>query len=298
MLTGRDKNSIPLDWPHRNRSEFIETKNLTWHIQQWTDKKTEKKKPLLLLLHGTGSSTHSWRDIAPILATGFRVLVPDLPGHAFSSLPNNRWMSLQGMADAIDELLVHLGDLKPDLIVGHSAGAAVAIQLALNNGYTPQCIVSINGALLPLDNLSSLLFSPIAKLLDLNPLIPKLFAWRATNPKVTKNLIHSTGSKLDKDGLRYYASLVSNSQHASGVLKMMANWDLTWLDENIAKLRTPLTMIVGDNDKTLPPSLANRVKIQLPNANIVTLNGLGHLAHEENPCLIAEIISQNYIKAS
>jgi magnesium chelatase accessory protein len=298
MLIGRAKNRIPLDWPHRNHSEFIQTKHLTWHIQQWTDKKTDKEKPLLLLLHGTGASTHSWRDIAPILASKYRVLAPDLPGHAFSSQPDNRWMSLKGMADAIDELLSDLGDLKPDLIVGHSAGAAIAIQLALNNGYGPQLIVSINGALLPLDNFSSLLFSPIAKLLNMNPLVPKIFAWRASNTKVTKNLINGTGSKLDEDGLRYYASLISNSQHTSGVLKMMANWDLTWLNKNIAKLCIPLTMIVGDNDRTLPPSLANRVRLLLPNADIETISGLGHLAHEENPCLLAEIISQAHNKAS
>ena len=50
------------DWPNRDASRFVEAAGLTWHVQ------IAGQGPVLLLLHGTGASTHSWRDLLPGLA--------------------------------------------------------------------------------------------------------------------------------------------------------------------------------------------------------------------------------------
>lgn len=47
------------DWPNRAASRFVEVGGIHWHVQQLG------QGPVLLLLHGTGAATHSWRDIAP-----------------------------------------------------------------------------------------------------------------------------------------------------------------------------------------------------------------------------------------
>ena len=99
----------------------------------------------ILLLHGTGAATHSWAGLAPLLAEHFRVVAPDLPGHGFTDpLPAGR-LSLPGMAGAIRDLLRTL-DLSPDLVVGHSAGAAILVRLCLD-GLAPRLLVALNGAL-------------------------------------------------------------------------------------------------------------------------------------------------------
>ncbi len=54
------------DWPHRDRSRFVEAGGLRWHIQRMGD------GPALLLVHGTAAATHSWRDLAPLLARGLQ----------------------------------------------------------------------------------------------------------------------------------------------------------------------------------------------------------------------------------
>ena len=53
--------------------------------------------PDLLLLHGSGAATHSWRDLAPLLARDFRVIAPDLPGHGFTETPGGDGLSLPGI---------------------------------------------------------------------------------------------------------------------------------------------------------------------------------------------------------
>lgn len=69
------------DWPNREHSRFVEAAGLRWHVQQMG------RGPVLLLLHGTGASTHSWRALMPLLAAEFTVVAPDLPGHGFTSAP-------------------------------------------------------------------------------------------------------------------------------------------------------------------------------------------------------------------
>ena len=62
------------------------------------------------------------------------------------------------------------------------------------------------------------------------------------------------------------------------------------LERNLPQLQTSLTLVVGANDLTVAPTEAKRVKALLPDAQIITLAGLGHLAHEEQPAEVAEII--------
>ena len=80
------------DWPNRNASRFVLAAGLQWHVQMMGE------GPVILLLHGTGSSTHSWRDLMPHLAKNFEVIAPDLPGHAFTSMPSRDGFTLPGMA--------------------------------------------------------------------------------------------------------------------------------------------------------------------------------------------------------
>jgi magnesium chelatase accessory protein len=289
---------LPSNWPHKNHSEFVTAHGVQWHVQRWGFQRRTSKKPVLLLLHGTGASTHSWRDVAPNLARRFQVIAPDLPGHAFSSHPDRASMTLPGMADALFGLLQALGNLQPSVIAGHSAGAAIAVQMALQNAKESkvdndllQRVISFNGALLPLESLSGQLFSPLAKLLALNPLVPRLFAWRANNPSVVKDLLDSTGSNIGSEGLQFYSDLVRMPSHAAGALSMMANWNLDNLKNDLPSLKVPLRLIVGTTDKTIHPNTASRVRSLLPSSQIHFMQGLGHLAHEEDPTQACELIS-------
>jgi magnesium chelatase accessory protein len=278
------------DWPNSDHSEFIQTRYIKWHVQRWES--SAKKKTTILLLHGTGAATHSWRDVAPLLAKQHQVISVDLPGHAFTSRPSRRWMTLEGMAESIAELLKAC-EVQPDYIVGHSAGAAIAIKMALLNLSAPKKIFSFNGALLPMESLSGQLFSPIAKLLVLNPFVPRLFSWRANDPAMVTALLKGTGSDIDEKGKALYAKLIQNHQHAAGALAMMASWDLESLKRDLPKLTTPLLLVVAENDKTILPSVANRVKLLLPHAQILKMKNLGHLAHEEDPEQAHTIITSN-----
>jgi magnesium chelatase accessory protein len=285
------------NWPHRTHSRFVQAAGLRWHVQQFDG--LLPSAPAVLLIHGTGASTHSWRSLIPLLTPHFKVLSLDLPGHAFTGMPpggaNSQQMSLPGMAKAIGELLAAL-DVSPALLVGHSAGAAIAVRMALDGIAAPTHIVSINGALQPLGGLAGQVFSPVAKLMSALPFVPSLFAWQATQPSVLQKLMDSTGSTLDAEGMALYGQLVSNPGHAAGALGMMANWDLPQLAMDLPRLTIPLSLIVGSNDHTVPPRQVARLVALWPASSagpmprLTTLQGLGHLAHEEQPELVANLV--------
>ncbi|MBE7219694.1 MAG: alpha/beta fold hydrolase, partial [Caulobacteraceae bacterium] len=161
-------------WPNRDASRFVRAAGIDWHVQELGD----AAAPVLVLLHGTGAATHSWRGLVPLLAPQFRLLALDLPGHGFTQRPPQSLLELPGMAAGVCELLQVL-DLDPVLVAGHSAGAAVMIRMALDCRIHPKGLVSLNGALMPYGGDAARFLSPVAKMLFLNPFMPRLFAWRA-----------------------------------------------------------------------------------------------------------------------
>jgi magnesium chelatase accessory protein len=278
------------DWPNRRASRFVTAAGMRWHVQKMG------RGPVLLLLHGTGASTHSWRALAPLLARDFTVVAPDLPGHAFTATPAPERLSLPAMAESIAELLAVL-EARPAMVVGHSAGAAVLARMCLDGHIAPRTLVSLNGALLPLHGLAGQFFSPLAKLLASSRLVPRLFTWRAGDHAAVERLIRRTGSTLEAEGIELYARLVRNRGHVAGVLAMMANWDLRPLARDLPRLAPRLVLVVGAKDRTVPPAHAERVRALVPGAVVETLPGLGHLAHEERPDLVAGIVKRLARKA-
>ena len=276
------------DWPNRSASRFVTAAGLRWHVQQFGP--APKDAPVIVLLHGTGSSSHSWRDVAPLLALRHSVIVMDLPGHAFTTMPPNAAQSLAGMAHNVTALLRTL-KIAPTVMVGHSAGAAVAARMILDQSIAPAALVSLNGAFIAFGGLAGQFFSPVARLLAAGSLASRFFAWQAMDPAIVQKLVRSTGSLLDSTGMSLYARLVQSPGHVSAALAMMAHWDLESLEPELPRLTLPVWMVAAENDATVSASHAAQVARRLPQARQVLWPMLGHLAHEESPAQCAALLA-------
>lgn len=271
-----DWNREGRDWPNRDASIFVEAGGLGWHVQRMG------QGPVLLLLHGTAAATHSWRGLMPLLATHFSVIAPDLPGHGFTSAPKDDGYTLPAMATSVAALLAELGGT-PAMTVGHSAGAAIAVRMALD-GRVRSPLISINGALLPFPGFAAQLFPQMAKMLFLNPFMPRLFALTGQSESFVRRFLErSTGSRVDATGARHYQRLFACSGHCAAALAMMANWDLESLKRELPGLESPLALFAATGDAAVPPAVADQVAALVLNGSVLTFPGLGHLAHEEVP---------------
>ncbi len=271
-------------WPLAAHSRFVDAGGLRWHVQMLGE------GPPLVLLHGTGAATHSWRGLAPLLAERFTVVAPDLPGHGFTTGLPRGGLTLPAMAAAVAGLLDAL-EVRPRLIVGHSAGAAVAVRIALDGAAAG--IVGLSPALQPFPGIAAKLFPSLARLLFVNPLAPHLFAAIARRQGETRRFLErSTGSRIDEAGIACYARLFANAGHCAGAIRMMADWDLAPLAAALPGLRSPLLLIHGADDAAIPTESVRRSAAAAADGRIELLPGLGHLAHEERPDLIAGSIER------
>jgi putative magnesium chelatase accessory protein len=246
--------------------------------------------PRLLLLHGTGSSGSSWGRLIDVLGGSFEILAPDLPGHGHSGAPAPGESGLDAYAAAVAGLVTDLGAW-PDIIIGHSAGAAIGARIALEARADRVAVISINGALRPLHGWAAATFVPLAKVLGWNPLVPGLLASMVrTDTRAVRRLLDSTGSHIDAEMLSRYEQLMRSPEHIAGTLRMLTHWNLRRLVPLLHRLGPRLTLITGGADRTIAPQDADWVQARVPGSAQVSLPALGHLAHEEAPEAVARVV--------
>jgi magnesium chelatase accessory protein len=273
-------------WPNRDASRSVSVGGYRWHIQRMG----AVEKPRCLLLHGTGAATHSWRDLMPLLAESFDVLAMDLPGHGFTRSNFAQAVTLPGVAASVEALLAEEGFM-PDLVVGHSAGAAIGIQMLLASGRKVP-LVGLNPALLPFPGLAAKLFPSLAQLLFANPVVSVIVARMMRAPTEPERFLRrATGSRIDAAGLRAYRALLTKSGHCDGAIRMMANWQLEELKAGLPTLASPVLLAHAAGDTAIPALAVQQAAGLIPDARLVTLAGVGHLAHEERPEELAELIA-------
>jgi len=253
-----------------------------WHVQRIGE------GPQLLLLHGTGGSTHSFRDLAPVLASDFQVIAVDLPGQGLSQLGARQRSGLVPMADDMAALCRAQGWV-PFAVIGHSAGAAVALRMA--QYLAPETvIVGINAALGNFKGMAGILFPVMARILAMTPFTSVVFARSIGTSARVRTLLDSTGSRLSDTGVALYRQLLADPNHVDAALLMMAQWSLDGLLQDLGCIHNPVQLIVGERDRAVPPATSDEAARRLPNASVTRFSGLGHLAHEEDPEAIATTI--------
>jgi len=277
--------SVPADWPLREHSRVLRVGALDWHVQ------LAGQGPTVLLLHGTGGSTHSWAGLVPLLSPHVTVLVPDLPGHAFTQGAALNTLTLPRMADALRELLAALHLPAPALVAGHSAGAAVALRLALDlqaaSPHPPPRVLGFAPSLVAPPEAYTRYVAPLINPLATSSPVARLMARVAAPSGLIDRLLASTGSTLTPAQRALYKRLFADHGHVRGSVGFMAAADLTRLNTECARLASHVAFVLGAGDRWIPEKLLRPVITRyMPQADVQAWPG-GHLVHEEDPARAA-----------
>lgn len=290
-----DWDKLPKDWPNRACSAQIACPPHRWHVQRAGD------GPTVLMLHGAGASTHSFRALFADLRQDHQVIALDLPGQGFTKPGARHRLGLDPMATDIAALMAHL-NLAPDAVIGHSAGAAIALRLALILPLKPAAIVSINGALGNFQGLAGMLYPIMAKLMALNPLSATLFSRLSSSEERVRALLTATGSAASPENVALYQTLVADRSHVDGTLSMMAQWNLAPLLRDLPDVETPVLFLTGGQDKAVPPETSHIAAARMRGATLHQIDALGHMMHEEEPAMVTALIraflGQNGIRSA
>ncbi len=271
-------------WPQVGSSRIIETSGLSWRVV------IAGEGPDLLLLHGAGGSSHSWAGLLPSLSREYRVVAPDLPGHAFTSAPPTDRSALPTMAAAVTDLMDAVG-ASPTGIVTHSAGAAVAVFMIQEGAVRPQAWAAIAPSLVrpsrgaPPPVIQDLL-APVFRSSGLAVLSAAL----GRRGRIADALLSTTGSQVPPESRDLYRRLVGNPAHVGSVLRLMAGWDPDPVTRRLDEVDVPGLVLAGDRDGWIPMSDVHAAVDRLPDVTLRVLPGRGHLLHEEVPDRVLELL--------
>lgn len=254
-----------------------------WHLRQ------AGTGPLLLLLHGAGSDARSWDPIAPHLVQRCSLLAPSLPGHGDAPLTTDADLTLPALVEALAALLRQL-DLRPAAIVGHSAGAALALGLSLQRHTASAPTIGIAPAL---QEPPAIAIGParwMGQQLAGSTTLLSLIAGAARSPLLARLILLQAHARLNPIDQQRYAALLRQPSHLHAALTLMSQWRLDSVTQALSQLTVPVHFIAGARDPWYPPRIVERFTAAIPTASMMSIDGAGHLPHEERPAECAAAI--------
>ncbi len=283
-----DARRLPPDWPFRAMGRTTRAGPHDWWVIDTGPPPGIPDAPAVLLLHGLGASGHSFRHMIPGLAGRHRVIVPDLPGQGATRAGNRARLGLEAMAQDLAALCRALG-AAPGAVIGHSAGAAIALQMAATGPTPAPAVIGINAALGDFDGAAGVLFPLMAQGLALLPFAASAMSRLGGTEARVARLLSGTGSPLDARGQAQYLALVRDTDHVAGALGMMSQWRLTGLRRRLPGLAARVLLIAARGDRAVPPSVSHEAARGIPGATVLDVPG-GHLVHEEMPDGLSALI--------
>lgn len=277
-------NRIPYDWPNRQISRSITIGDLTWHFQ------ISGKGPVILLLHGTGSSTHSWGELTPILNQEARVLNVDLPGHAFTLGAPVDSLRLEQIASNLVTLIDELKLPWPTMVVGHSAGAPLALAFANQAPTKPQTIIGLNPSLIPPPPSYTQFFGPMLGPVTKSATLASILAKIAPLSGMTDRLLDSTNTNLPETNRSFYRRLFQSPEHVRGAMNFMASANIDQVLKAGSALPSKLIWVIGESDQWVPEiGLKKIISQYFPLSTVIYWQG-GHIMHEVETQKTADLI--------
>jgi pimeloyl-ACP methyl ester carboxylesterase len=238
--------------------------------------------PAVLLLHGFPLHGLAWRAIGPMLATRFRVIVPDLLGAGASAHPQGVTLDARAQAGYLRELLEHLG-VSAYAVVGHGSGGAVAQALALEGDGV--------GALVLID--APWLGEPV----------PAMVAAIRTPSDVPSSVVRGLlaaggvpGGSIADELVEAYAGPFLDDPGALGRAAGVIGAGSVVPPDAWSGVDYPVLLLWGEEDPLVPVAVADRLNEAIASSTLGLVPGCGHFLTEEAPDTIAPLIHE-YLRA-
>jgi pimeloyl-ACP methyl ester carboxylesterase len=236
-------------------------------------------KPLLLL-HGLGASSYSWRFALPEFARDHEVFAPDFPGFGRSEKPVDFDYSIVGLHAWLVALMDQLGIARARM-VGNSMGGAIALWTALETPARVERMALLGTPAYP-ENRPRVLW-PLSW-----PVIGRIYE-AAMGERTLRWIVKTTfvdQTKITEELIAEYLEPLKSAAGRRAVAEFIRHAVPPNHREIIARypgITQPALVLVGDSDTMVGPAGAERLARDLPNARFVCLERCGHAPQEDAP---------------
>jgi pimeloyl-ACP methyl ester carboxylesterase len=224
----------------------------------------------IVLIHGAGQDTTSWRYNIPHFAKTHRVVAIDLPGHGKSEVvspPINSTFDYARYAWAVIE---ELGLGKP-VIMGHSMGSGICLAIALEHGDALGGVVGVDGA----DKVMGVFAAEIHQAYVESPLDLQLeMSMESFRSLCSKDTPDERIEEIAQDLLRIYPPVTAADTQAFNTFD---------ISDRSHTISSPVLFISGSDDFLVTPEMVHETAERVKNSRVVILEGVGHFPHTEAP---------------
>lgn len=274
---------LPLSAVVDEESRFIEVNGIDVHYKQYGS-----GEPVMILLHGFGASTFSWREVMKPLSEYGTVIAFDRPAFGLTERPMpGEWegespYTLNSQINLLIGLMDRL-NVEKAVLIGNSAGGTVAAAAALAHPQRVPALVLVDAAIYAGGGAPAWI-RPLLK----TPQFDRLGPWFA------RSIAGEQGDAFLRAAWHDPSKITDEIIAGYREPLRVANWDRAlWeltkvsgesqLVERLDELNLPVLVITGDDDRIVPTAESLRLANDLPNARLAVLENCGHVPQEECP---------------
>jgi pimeloyl-ACP methyl ester carboxylesterase len=263
--------------------------------------------PTVVLLHGFPQTGFCWRDVTTQLERHFEVIVPDVPGFGKSDRPPES--DAGPVAALLDDYLERLG-VEKATIVGHDWGGAFAFRMALDHQARVERLVITNS---PFREMS--LWRAWYIMYFNIPLLPEL-SFRALGNRLIEGALKGGSTRrnvFDDATVRVYQDAYATNERIQSALAYYRTTTRRSIAKQVQgrlrgrrgariptghegdrprRISAPTLLVWGMRDPVLTPALIPGIVRDIPQAEVVELDGVGHFVPEEAPNELAAAIER------
>lgn len=260
---------------------FLELGGQLVHVEQ-----AGRGEPVILL-HGFGASTYSWRHVMPALAAAFRVIAIDLNGFGYTQRPRTfESYTREGQAGLVLRVMDALG-IRSAHLMGHSYGGGLSLFLAAVHPGRVRSLVLIDSSAPTYANDRRSLAAAVRPLAGLylrsvvlRPGNVRRALLRSIHDDslVTPELVREYYERLRVEGVvEAFHGLTAPSRTASTPVRL-------------EEIRVPTLVVWGAEDRLISAAAGRRAAARMPDSEFVVLEGVGHMPMEEKPDELVRIV--------
>ncbi|HPL64614.1 MAG TPA: alpha/beta hydrolase [Syntrophales bacterium] len=215
----------------------------------------------LVFIHGSGGDHTNWQNQYKTLADSFNIVAVDLPGHGQSGGTGEK--EVGRYVEWIRKLIEATGLNKP-VLTGHSLGAAISLTFAIRHGGLLSGIIPVGGGVT----------------MPVNPIL--LEGLKKDAGATVATIVKFSLAKENREKWSVPLSenlLNSNPEVTHGDLYACDKLNIT---EEVAKIRLPVLVVCGADDKMTPPANSQFLKEGISGAKLALIPGAGHFVMMEN----------------
>jgi pimeloyl-ACP methyl ester carboxylesterase len=239
--------------------------------------------PVLVLVHGSNASLHTWEPWVAALDSSYRLISMDLPGHGLTGRVPGDDYSRAGMAAFVVEVMDMLR-VERFAVAGNSMGGGVAAQLALTHPERVSALILVDSAGIPVARDEDDV--PLAFRIARTPVLSKIMAYvlpRSLVEEGVRKVFVDQSKVTDEMVSRYFdLSLHEGNREATRIrFSGYAAQDEEAFAARLGEIAMPTLIMWGDKDGLIPVSAAHEFKTRIPHADLVIYENVGHVPMEE-----------------